>query len=73
MKKRAIDLTFDELAEAGREAAQAAIARTHAMGLPTTSANEKGQLIRTYPDGRVETLPETISKKVSSGRRKTAA
>jgi hypothetical protein len=51
MKKRAIDLTFDELAVAGREAAAIAITESHAAGLSTWSVTPDGTFVETYPDG----------------------
>ena len=55
MSKHAADLTFDELAELGAQAAKEAVRDTQAAGLSVVGkiAGRSGLFI-TYPDGRTE-------------------
>ncbi len=53
MKKRVTDLTFDDLAIAGRQAAAAAIAESHSAGLSTWSQAGPDVFLESLPDGTV--------------------
>jgi hypothetical protein len=56
MKKRHItDLSMEERATLFAAAGRAAVAKSKAMGLPTTGSRD-GKIIRTWPDGREEVL-----------------
>ena len=56
MIKKAIDLSFDELAAAGRQAVSKAIAESHAAGQPTWHVSADGTFARVRPDGVTETF-----------------
>jgi hypothetical protein len=79
MKKRVIDLTAEELdrlaGEAWSKAAEEALAKGAAV-----VGREGDQIVKTYPDGRVEVLKQalplveapasaTVARKVSPARR----
>jgi hypothetical protein len=80
MRKRVVDLTFEDLAVAGRQAATAAIAESHATGLSTWGTDENGRLIETLPGGEIvihagKTAEKIIasSKSEKKSRRREAA
>ena len=66
-KRRLVDLSLEETATLFAAAGRAAVARSKALGLPTTGSRD-GKIIRTHPDGREEVLkvlqPEPEEKKV---------
>ena len=58
MKKRVVDLTFEELSQLAAAAGAAAIKETLAAGRPVTgTADDYPGISRLYPDGRIEPLP----------------
>lgn len=57
MKKRVVDLTVDELEALASEAWNAAAADALAKGAPVVG-REGDQIVKTYPDGRVEVLKQ---------------
>ncbi len=80
MKKRAIDLSFAELAIAGQQAASAAIAESHAAGQSTWHVSIDGQFEKVRPDGVSETFTRDVAAVAIIGksrekkvRRKAAA
>lgn len=79
MKKRAIDLSFDELTSAGQTAAEAAIAESHSAGLVTLGTQPNGQFLEVHPDGncivrpRHEIEAQLLSARQKSIRRSSAA
>jgi hypothetical protein len=80
MTKKVIDLTFDDLAAAGAQAAAMAIAESHEAGQPTWHLSHDGTFEKVRPDGVTETFGRSAAEAAIIGkshekkpRRKAAA
>ncbi len=68
MKKRAIDLSFAELAAAGQQASSAAIVESHAVGQATWHMSTDGQFKKVRPDGVSETCGRSVAEAAIVGK-----
>lgn len=72
MKKRVVDLTAEELDRLAGEAWTAAAEDALARGAPVVG-REGDQIVKTYPDGRVEVLKQAKPLVQSDAARTTPA
>ncbi|WP_211831060.1 hypothetical protein [Kistimonas asteriae] len=56
--KHISEITIGELNNAVKDSAENAISDSKEKGLPVTYKNDAGQLVKEYPDGRIEIIED---------------